>query len=498
MIKQLSLLQRFAVIQLMISLLLVFTYRWWCGLFGFYGTDLCWLLQSSYEALQRAFPKYFRVVFFAVWLLRSGFVIWSALFAIIALAGKQLRQNLLLLVISVSLTFLMSEFALRKLSFEPGQFHYSPWVQPVDSLYIVDGFVTDGNGILKVDTALTNEILRHPEEYGPKGDSGDWTYWSEIAHVMTDFGVVDGGRRAQNHFWQHQAELRSMPSADHTVQDSIFLEYIERPFNKEGFFSIPFSVIDTTRPQVLLLGDSFTWGHSAQNKTSSFANELMARGHNILNTGISGADVSQYLEILKKYGPFIQPDMVICNFYLGNDVQYFERHPKQEIPLAFHTSAGVIYSQHHGVQFTSAKAAYENIMSNMVIPKTTLVNRVMSKTVVSTYIWLFCAKMGIVDHVFFKGELYPEKPLTARQIREMSTICDRLGAKFILSVIPCVEDGRLKQVEQAEELFDSMPYHQPEMAVDMYDQTDGHFNSTGHLHYANYLEKLILESTSNQ
>ena len=498
MIGRLSLLQRFAIIQLLISLLLVITSGWWCDLFEFYDTDLCWLLESPYEALQRAFPNYFRLVFLAVWVLRSGFAIWSLLFAVIVLAGKQLRQNLILLVTSLSLTFLVAEFALRKLSFEPGQFHYSPWVHPVDSLYIIDGFVTDNNGILKVDTALTNEICKHPKEYGPKGDSGDWTYWSEIAHVMADFGIVDGGGSVQNRFWQRQAELRNMPSADHSLQDSIFLSYTEHPFNTEGFFSIPFSVVDTARPKVLLLGDSFTWGHSAQNKTSSFANELLARGYNIFNTGVSGADASQYLEILKKYGPLIQPDMVVCNFYLGNDVQYFERIPKQEVPLAFHTNAGVIYSQHHGVQFTTAKAAYENIMSNMAIPQTTVVNRVMSKTVVSTYAWLFCAKLGIIKHGFFKGKLYPEEPLTSRQIMGMSTICDSLGAKFILSVIPSVEDGRLKQVEQMVGLFGSVPYHQPEMTVDMYDQTDGHFNAAGHLHYANHLEKLILESTSVQ
>ena len=65
------------------------------------------------------------------------------------------------------------------------------------------------------------------------------------------------------------------------------------------------------KKKVLMLGDSFLYGHSAENFTSSFANNLLAKGYYVYNTGISGADVTQYKAIADKYIPIIPMKEII-------------------------------------------------------------------------------------------------------------------------------------------------------------------------------------------
>lgn len=483
----------FAIFQLVVILLLVVAVNLCCESINISTVDFCWLLDATSDEFPRAFPDHHRLVFFTVWSFKYLLPFASITLALFLLVGRQIKENLLLVLFSTLFTLFLAEVGLRGLDYREGQFNYSQWVEPVDSLFVFDGFVTEEHGIMKVDTQLTNAILRSPEAYRPTEQSfpHKWEYWYEIASVMTDYHILDDGQQPDNHFWQRYQRVHSSSVANRSFQDSVFLHFVKHPFNPEGFFSIPFSVADTMESKVLLLGDSFTWGHSTVSKTSSFANELLARGYKVFNTGISGADVSQYLAILKKYGPVLKPDVVVCNFFMGNDIQYFERNPKPEAPLAFHTNAGVIYSHHHGEEFATAQSAYDNVMKNMVIPQTTVVNRLMSKTVVSTYFWFFLVNTGIVEHDFFEGNMYPEEALTKEQMAEMTAICDSLGAKFILSVIPSLEDGQLKGAESIPGLFGDVPYHQPNVTVEMYNSKDGHFNEDGHLVYANYLEKLI-------
>lgn len=481
------------ILQMVACFAIVLSQQWWCQFIHVFDLDWCWFLSATGVELKRGFPNHHRLVFFTVWSFNYLLPFASLTLALVLLLGRQIKENLLLVLFSTLFTLVLAEVVLRCLNYREGQFNYSQWFEPVDSLYVFEGFVTEEHGIAKVDTQLTNAILRSPEAYGSKERSfpHKWEYWYEIASVMTDCGILDGGQQPDNHFWKRYQRVQSSSVANRSFQDSVFLHFVKHPFNADGFFSVPFSVADTVKSKVLLLGDSFTWGHSAANKTSSFANELLARGFNVFNTGISGADVSQYLAVLKKYGPRLKPDVVVCNFFMGNDIQFFERTPKPEVPLAFHTNAGVIYSHHHGVEFATAQSAYDNVMKNMVIPQTTVVNRMMSKTVVSTYFWFFLVNTGIVEHDFFEGKMYPQQGITKAQMAEMISICDDLEAKLILSVIPSLEDGQLKEAESIPGLFGDVPYHQPNMNIEMYDRKDGHFNDEGHLVYANYLEELI-------
>jgi hypothetical protein len=73
---------------------------------------------------------------------------------------------------------------------------------------------------------------------------------------------------------------------------------------------------DTTR--ILMLGDSFTQG----NEVSQTFSQLLAAKLNaqVINAGIRGGSPLQYYLWLKTEGLKFNPDFVVVNFYLGNDI----------------------------------------------------------------------------------------------------------------------------------------------------------------------------------
>ena len=484
-------LKRVAIIQLAFYLLMVVTFKWWCAEFQMLNTDLCWLLSGRIDEFQRAFPNYFRWIYFIISFIKFGLPIVSVLVVAVSFMNRQLFQNLGLVLFSFLLTLLLSEFVLRVLGYRPGQFGYDKWVHPVDSLVQLRGYSTDSIGILSVDTGLVAEMTDHTQGFMDAMGLAehDRGFTQEIFAVLRSHGVDKNQVKPSNEFWDRYS--RSKQNSEN-VWDSMYFNYANDPINRNGFYSLPFEKKSDSIPSILLLGDSFTWGHSASDCTNSFANILLSRGWQVFNTGISGADVSQYIAILRKYGESIRPDIVICNFFMGNDVQYFERELSEKVPLNYHTNAGVIYSNHSGIPFDTAEKAYFNIIRNMVIPKTTYVNKLFSSTVISTLLWEFLVNLGMIEHQFFVGPPYPEHPITVRQIQEMQSICDVLGAELILSVIPKMENGKIHGAESIPHLFGEIPYHQPILEVSMYDKEDGHFNDEGHFVYANYLEGILL------
>jgi len=255
---------------------------------------------------------------------------------------------------------------------------------------------------------------------------------------------------------------------------------------------------DTSRIKVMLLGDSFTWGHSTENKTSSFANTLLARGYWVYNTGISGVDVAQYLQVLKVYFDSILPDVVILNFYMGNDVSYHARTPTAGVPVFFSTNAGNIMSFQDGIQFTDKDLAYRNMMDEMTIPKTTWLNRLASTTVFGTMAWHAALKLGIVHRTYLTYPSRTEIPYCNDEILQVSQFCRSRGVPFVLSVIPNLENGNLNRAHSVNRLFENMDFVEPDMQVDMFNAHDGHFNEIGHRHYADYLERLIKEAVGNK
>lgn len=71
--------------------------------------------------------------------------------------------------------------------------------------------------------------------------------------------------------------------------------------------------------KVLALGDSFTFGASAD-MGESWVEETEASLDNVIiwNTGIPGAGTGQAVNLLRTYGPIMEPDVAILGFYIND------------------------------------------------------------------------------------------------------------------------------------------------------------------------------------
>lgn len=441
-----------------------------CGLIQPFEVDLCWLINASYVEFQRAFPNYYLLAYIAVLLSKGGGLVLLLLYLIMNRLKHVSKQNLLLAVFSTLTTLILSEMSLQIVGFTPGQYKYNYWAEPVDSLYGLQGLELDTNGILKLDTRVAKTVRKLPAE---KLDSeqSNATFNGELIQLMRDHNFKPRG-------WNDERKY---------VQ-----EYFRYPVNSDGFYSISFENADSAKQKVLLLGDSFTWGHVTKHKLSSFANRLLQCGFTVYNTGISGVGVQQYEAVLKTYYPKLKPDVVVLNFFIGNDISYFKRDVNLRVPVYFNTSAGNIMSMQNGIQFHTMEDAYQSLMSNMIIPETNTVNRIFASTVITTYLWEHLTNIGILNREYFVGKNYPEESVTNELMQPIVEYCDSVGVPLIISVIPDLRNGKLYGAESEKGLFSNINYVQTEnLTPEMYDWSNGHFNDEGHKVYANYLENLI-------
>jgi len=407
-----------------------------------------------------------------------------------------MTKNLLLFLLTGLLSLAIAELALRVSGRVPGQFEYNRWFHEVDSLYMLQGFVVDQNGIFKADTSTISEIIATVSENenwtGRLVNSYSPPKWvTEAVTIHEDYvKLLDGSSdKGELGIRLNEAIQSDSPSCF----DSILINYAHSPINQDGFYSIPFKARCGGKKKVLLLGDSFTWGHAAESITNSFSNILLARGYLVYNTGISGADVAQYQQIVKTYMDSIGPDLVILNFYMGNDVSYFERKPMAGIPIHYSTNAGNLISFQTGEQFNTMEQAYDNVTRNMVIQETSSTNRLAAKTVISTLIWRVMLRRKLVDYHYPEEPDLSEAPFSDTEIKWIRHFCEQREVPFMLSVIPNLYGGTFKDAASVNHLFDGIEFEEPVMTINQYNKDNGHFNREGHFVYANYLEKLILD-----
>jgi lysophospholipase L1-like esterase len=96
--------------------------------------------------------------------------------------------------------------------------------------------------------------------------------------------------------------------------------------DRERTFTRP---VDTTR--IVALGDSFTWGAGVSYDDGFVARtekalQEISPGTEVINLGVAGYQPDDYLSILKAIGLQYSPDLVLVNFYVGNDFEPSPRH----------------------------------------------------------------------------------------------------------------------------------------------------------------------------
>ncbi len=415
--------------------------------------------------------------------------------------AKSERGRLLkLLFLSVVITLVVAEAVLRYVGFKPGFYNYSRWFKQVDTLKVFHGFYADSDGIFKVSPDAGKEIARRADA-GVKTFFGEINTTLEVAEVysLANFAIELKSGKLSNLFSKKYFSLLSANAGSLTDLDSAILTFVKEPINSDGFRSIPFKRYRSGKKKVLLIGDSFAWGHSATNITSSFADILLAKGYVVYNTGISGADPTQYLAIANKYIPLVQPDVVIVNFFMANDIFYFRRPLVPNFPIFFSTNAGNLIACPNGINFPGAVEAYNFVNDESTIPtQGHFINKILAQSVITTLGWRVLVKLNIAkgqpdSHGQYWREaekLKSTKPYSNIQIDSIRTIAEGNNCKFYLVVIPDILSKKNSNPALVSGLFENMPYNISPVPKGDY-CTDGHFNDEGHRKYAEFLEKLI-------
>ncbi|HXH18081.1 MAG TPA: hypothetical protein VNJ07_03270, partial [Chitinophagales bacterium] len=245
---------------------------------------------ASWEDYKRWYPRFYFIVFPAVkilpfaaggcfvWLIRKHLLHAYSLVSksidrflvnpLRAFPLKRYAVNLTVALLTVTMLLVLSEYALRKAGYKPDIRINSPYFMPVDSLYELSGFYADSNGILCISAEAAEFIGR---EIQSKNNEAELTplranQSPEVFYLRNHFLVL----REKNYESEFKTFVESLDSLADT-EDSEFVHaihsYVLSPINSSGFKSIEFKKYNPKRKSILLLGDSFTWGHSAANIT---------------------------------------------------------------------------------------------------------------------------------------------------------------------------------------------------------------------------------------
>lgn len=413
---------------------------------------------------------------------------------------KHLARYFKLFFVVFIIAIILTEFSLRRLNYTPGTYIYSQWFKSVESLKILPGPSTGEDGIFKYspETVATFRQLLSSDPQGAKANAA--MYPPEIfGLVQESFKIANN--QLQNDFTEvYQRILKKEVLSDY---DRAVLAYVKSPINDEGFRSIPFKPYKSEKKKILLLGDSFTWGHVATAKSNSFADLLLEKGYIVYNAGMTGADSAQYLAIARKYIPIVKPDLVIANFFLGNDVSYYKRDPRPNLPLFFSTNAGNLYSFSDGIYLDSAEARYNFILRNYSIPtENSWLNKFAAQTCLGTLFWKILLKKNLVDnrprvdleYWSQSKELQYQKPYSNIEMDLIRQLTDSAKIQFLLvTITDYIDSPFIRNPESIYGLFENTKFHNSPVDVSGYDMTNGHFNDIGHKKYAEYLLSLIEE-----
>lgn len=410
------------------------------------------------------------------------------------------------------------EAALRLTGTKPGWIKRFDGFKKVDSLVLYKNFTTDEAGIYKFSPWVTDSLLKYfdcekreivnPAVKNALSESDKiyylyesfckqtvkprfslyWTLLERINQEVDSNCLVNA----------HQRIAQNKMSADSGWQ-AAFAEYFDRPFNRDGFRSIPFKNYSTRQLKVLVIGDSFVYGMEAHPFQNSFVDQLLTRGYLVYAAGIPGTDPAQYAAIAKKYIPLVKPDVVVCCFFTGNDLMSHEREPDAAKPHEHITNAGLFASEPYG-EYLSPQEAYQFYLSLSTFPDSSerLFDKICSYTSIGSLLWNTLYNKNLVRHKskdFYnrEGDI-PKDSIYARTkiyTDRMAAICTENKVPLIQTVIPDLNPLPLDTAVLGY-LFNHN-YHLPMNLKDDVDYFKGgiHFNTEGSFKFANFIDTLL-------
>ena len=390
----------------------------------------------------------------------------------------------------ILLTCFVLEFLLFQFEFKPGVLIYSniDWEQDVQLLENV--YENDESGIYKLDSK---------------------NIYASMKSIESLNDIIQGSRNLLTLIEQDNPS-GTMPLVFkyyiENNEDSVIYDYLLNPINDEGFRSIRFSSQDSNKEKILLVGDSFVWGMSAEPIFKSFGDNLLANNYAVYNAGISGVDPAQYLQIVKKYLPELKPDFVLVNFFWGNDFMPFKRETVEEHPHEYYTSIGFLQNYPYGefMEFEELVAFYRDIET---IPQTTWFNKICSISRVGTeLIWKNCIRLNLASHDTYSNYISAEQKsmlekaaITKEYIEEMTKIAEAYNTKLYFLVIPEVpftfDNNKPFSISRGQDkvlsfLFDNDYYFCKTLTKNDYSD-NGHFNNQGSKKYTTFILDLLKE-----
>jgi hypothetical protein len=441
-------------------------------------------------------------------------------------------NKLLLLGLAMLLALGLGEGLLRLLGARPGVYQLSKEFKVVDSLIVCNNYTVDESGIYKysswISDTVVNDVTTKKELSGMSYLIEQNTDIDNLHLVFSDyFSVIYPNFKTSWYTWFKSRKFE--PSIESDIQrqylqakalskkddwQKYIIEYFEKPFNADGFRSIPFGY-DSSKgdkksgTKVLLIGDSYVFGMNARPIHASFADNLLAKGYTVYAAGIPGTDPAQYAAIAQKYVPLLNPDLVIICFYEGNDYMLFDRTSRPNQPHEYLSNAGFYQSAPYGV-FMDTIDCYNYYKSLVVIPdtETKTLNRLMSKSAITSLLWGVLLKMDLVKHEKVEESekkmaemIINQKPeFTAKHLQSVRATCLSTQTPVLFTIIPQRDDvlntgsqTALPDTTRAQAIFTDIPFHYPTSLKRKthYGSNDSHFNTAGHIEYAKFLDSLI-------
>lgn len=285
------------------------------------------------------------------------------------------------------------------------------------------------------------------------------------------------------------------------VADSIYWAKRNVYINSDGFRSNQFSQLDSRKKKILLIGDSFTWGMSANPfRDSCFADILHQETHyEVINLGIPATDPVQYLELVKKYVPQIKPDFALIFFFSGNDIMKWDRKVIPGEPFYYFTNAGAILADIDGIHFTTAQEAYNYFVNDKYYlrqPKNVIEALVAKSALLSR---LYSIKFRIEEKIEYE-RMIKDTRITKKYLKGIQHVCseNKVSLKFVL--IPEIKEADMNLKSYSKKYADLLLDDSlkgdwlltQNSKTNFNDYPDAHLNNRGHRFYADYL-KLFLK-----
>jgi hypothetical protein len=330
--------------------------------------------------------------------------------------------------------------------------------------------------------------------------------------------VIELGLRLTNHQpgnltpnWANFKPVDSLIEYHHFYTDSnglivankSYFDTVHININTDGFRTPEWSSIDTSKKTDLFIGDSFTWGLSANPITACFVDLVRNQSsNNTVNLGIPVADPLQYALLAKQYIPKFKPQHVFVMLYLGNDIMQNDRSIAPYKPLYFYTNAGAMLASDNNRTFTTASEAYHYYVAEkyfLIHPKT-IVQTIAAKSALLTQLYAIHLRWNEKQR-FDKS--IEEMTYTKKYLYQIAEYCETKHSQLYIVIIPERKeaDEDATSIKSRYKALFADPRLNPYVVLpsginNAYytPYPDAHLNNAGHQFYAKQILGLLNDS----